>query len=59
MSICFFFVRTNYRLLVGKKTDEYVSGVIYKSTVLYYKKLNAVTGRVEPDSIPTIEDVKF
>ena len=53
------FVRTNYRLLVGKKTDEYVSGVIYKSTVLYYKKLNAVTGRVEPDSIPTIEDVKF
>ena len=53
------FIKTKYRLFTGIKTDEYVSGTIYKTTVLYYKKLNTNTGKIEPGSIPTIEDIKF
>ena len=53
------FIKTNYRLFTGIKTNEYVSGTIYKTTVLYYKKLNTNTGKIEPGSIPTIEDIKF
>lgn len=53
------YIKTNYRLSVGMKNEGYVSGVIYKTTVLHYKKLNTITGEIEPDSIPTIEDIRF
>lgn len=52
-------VTTRYRLTIGMKADDYISGVIYKTTTLYYKKLNDNTEEVESHSIPTIEDVKF
>lgn len=52
-------ITTKYRLVTGIKTDDYISGVIYKSTTLYYKKINDATSEVESHSIPTIEDVKF
>lgn len=52
-------VITNYRLVTGMKTDDYISGVIYKTTTLYYKKINDLTSEVESHSIPTIEDVSF
>ena len=52
-------VTTNYRLVTGMKTDDYISGVIYKTTTLYYKKMNDITSEVESHSIPTIEDVSF
>ncbi len=52
-------VTTKYRMAVGLKTDEYVTGTIYKTTVLYYKKLNDNTAEIESHKIPTIEDVGF
>lgn len=53
------YTKTNYRLSIGLKDDNYISGVVYKSTVLYYKRLNEVTEEVESHGIPTIEDVRF
>lgn len=52
-------ITTKYRLVTGMKKDDYISGIIYKTTTLYYKKLNEGTAEVESHSIPTIEDVKF
>lgn len=52
-------VTTKYRLSIGMKKDDYIFGVIYKTTTLYYKSLNYATSEVESHSIPTIEDVKF
>lgn len=52
-------ITTKYRLVTGMKSDDYISGFIYKTTTLYYKKLNVTTSEVESRSIPTIEDVKF
>lgn len=53
------FTKTKYRLSIGLKDDSYVSGVIYKSATLYYKRINAATEEVESHSIPTIEDIRF
>lgn len=52
-------VKTKYKLTLGLRKDEYITGIIYKSTILYYKELNEKTGEVEFRTIPTIEDVKF
>lgn len=52
-------ITSKYRLVTGMKSDDYISGVIYKTTTLYYKRLNDTTSEVESRSIPTIEDVKF
>lgn len=52
-------ITTNYRLTIGMKKDDYISGVIYKTTTLYYKEMNSVTSEVESHSIPTIEDIRF
>lgn len=52
-------VITSYELSIGIKKDSYICGVIYKTTTLYYKKINDVTLEIESNSIPTIEDVKF
>ena len=41
------FTKTKYRLSIGLKDDSYVSGVIYKSATLYYKRINAATEEVE------------
>jgi len=53
------FIKTNYRLFVGRKNNGVVSGVIYKTTILHYKRLNTITGKIESDSIPSIEDIRF
>lgn len=52
-------ITTKYKLVTGMKNDDYITGVIYKTTTLYYKRLNDDTAEVESRSIPTIEDVKF
>lgn len=53
------FVKTKYRLATGMKSDEFIAGVIYKSTVLYYKSLKENTDELVSHSIPTIEDIQF
>jgi len=52
-------VITNYRLVTGIRTDDYIVGVIYKRTTLHYKEINEQTGEIEPRTIPTVEDVRF
>ena len=52
-------VKTNYKLTTGKKTDKYVMGVIYKSTVLHYKSLKKDSNELVFQSVPAIEDIKF
>lgn len=50
---------TNYRLVIGLKSDEYISGTIYKTATIFYKRMNAATGEIESHTMPTIEDVGF
>ena len=33
--------------------------IIYKETILYYKKVNNDTNEIESHTIPTIEDIQF
>lgn len=50
---------TYYKLSIGTKRDNTIAGVIYKETILYYKKVNDNTNEIESHTIPTIEDIKF
>ncbi len=50
---------TKYNLFIGTKREGTISGVIYKETKLYYKKVNSDTDEIESHTIPTIEDIKF
>lgn len=50
---------TNYKLSLGMKNEEYISGVIYKDTRILCKKVNEQTQKIETYTVPTIEDVKF
>ena len=50
---------TKYRISLGVKKEDYISGYIYKTTVIYYKAINEKTSRIESRSQPTIEDIKF
>ena len=52
-------ITTKYRLSIGMKADDCISGVIFKTTSLFYKKVNEKTAEIESHMIPTIEDVKF
>lgn len=52
-------VKTKYRISIGTKTDEYISGVLYKTTHIYYKTLDELTGKTESHIQPTVEDVRF
>lgn len=52
-------VNTKYRISVGAKTEEYISGVLYKTTHIYYKTLNELTGKTESHTQPTVEDIRF
>ena len=52
-------VSTYYKLVIGTKRDSTIAGVIYKETILYYKKVNNNTNEIESHTIPTIEDIKF
>lgn len=52
-------VSTEYRIAIRKKEDNCIYGVIYKETYLLYKRMNQVTGEIEPKSVPTIEDIQF
>ncbi len=50
---------TKYRISIGIKKGDYISGYIYKSAVIYYKTLNEVTLKPESHFQNTIEDVRF
>lgn len=50
---------TNYKLSIGTKRANTIAGVIYKETILYYKKVNNDTNEIESHTIPTIEDIQF
>ena len=50
---------TKYRVSIGTKKDNYISGYIYKSTRIYYKTMNETTSQTESHFQPTIEDVRF
>ena len=52
-------ISTKYKLTIGEKRTNAVSGVIYKETKLYYKKVNNDTDEIESHTIPTIEDIRF
>lgn len=50
---------TKYRISVGIKKEDYISGYVYKTATIYYKVMNENTLKIESHSQPTIEDVKF
>lgn len=50
---------TRYRISIGAKKDDYISGYIYKSAAIYYKTLNEITLKPESHVQNTIEDVRF
>lgn len=50
---------TKYRISIGAKKDNYISGYLYKSSRVYYKIMNETTLQTESHFQPTIEDVRF
>ena len=50
---------SNYKLSLGMKKEQYISGIIYKETRILCKKINEDTQKIESHTVPTIEDVKF
>lgn len=50
---------TKYKISIGAKKDEYISGYIYKTAVIYYKSFNESSAKPESHFQPTIEDIKF
>ena len=51
--------KIRYNLMIRKKTDEYIYGVVYKRSRIYYKDIDPVTGEINPQSVKSVEAVEF
>lgn len=48
-----------YKIVIHKKNDEYIHGVLYKDSTIYHKMINEQTGEIQSHPVPNIEDIEF
>lgn len=51
--------KTRYNLRIRETTDEYVYGLIYKRSKIFYKDINAINGEFVTKTVENVEGISF